>query len=147
LQKLVEFSLLHDKSKARLHFRKHKHLFVFCVEIFTDAHFLKSYILQVFLDCCSYSYVLTKTELKSLSGNFSLEECYLYSTCFLQEHVVRMVVKLLSPPLPSDSSTRGSMSHYLSQMSTLNAILLCVSYVDAVHILSLYGMVSSAFSG
>ncbi|XP_047069806.1 mediator of RNA polymerase II transcription subunit 33A-like [Lolium rigidum] len=59
----------------------------------------------------------------------------------IQEHVVRMVVKLLSPPLPSDSSTRGSMSHYLSQMSTLNAILLCVSYVDAVHILSLYGMV------
>jgi hypothetical protein len=71
---------------------------------------------------------------------------YLYSTCFPQEHVVRMVVKLLSPPLPSDSSTQGSMSHYLSQKSTLNAILLCVSYVDAVHILSLYGMVRYALS-
>lgn len=59
----------------------------------------------------------------------------------IQEHVVRLIVKLLSPPLPSDSSTQGSMSHYLSQKSTLNAILLCVSYVDAVHILSLYGMV------
>uniref|UniRef100_M8AJK8 Mediator of RNA polymerase II transcription subunit 33A n=1 Tax=Aegilops tauschii TaxID=37682 RepID=M8AJK8_AEGTA len=59
----------------------------------------------------------------------------------IQEHVVRMVVKLLSPPLPSDSSLQGSMSHYLSQKSTLNAILLGVSYVDAVHIFSLYGMV------
>ncbi|XP_044335488.1 mediator of RNA polymerase II transcription subunit 33A-like [Triticum aestivum] len=59
----------------------------------------------------------------------------------IQEHVVRMVVKLLSPPLPSDSSLQGSMSHYLSQKSTLNAILLGVSYVDAVNIFSLYGMV------
>lgn len=59
----------------------------------------------------------------------------------IQEHVVRLVVKLLSPPLPSDSSTQGSMSHYLSQKSTLNAILLGVSYVDTIHILSLYGMV------
>lgn len=80
----------------------------------------------------------------SISGNFSLKGFYLNSTCFPQEHVVRMMVKLLSPPLPSDSSTQGSMSHYLSQKSTLNAILLCVSYVDAVHILSLYGMVSNA---
>lgn len=84
--------------------------------------------------------------LKILSGNFSLKASHIYSTCFLQEHVVRMVVKLLSPPLPSDSSLQGSMSHYLSQKSTLNAILLGVSYVDAVHIFSLYGMVSNALS-
>lgn len=60
-----------------------------------------------------------------------------------QEYVVRMVVKLLSPPLPSNSSTQGSMSHYLAQMSTLNALLLGISYGDAIHIISLYGMVSN----
>ncbi|XP_052161904.1 mediator of RNA polymerase II transcription subunit 33A-like [Oryza glaberrima] len=59
----------------------------------------------------------------------------------IQEYVVRMVVKLLSPPLPSNSSTQGSMSHYLAQMSTLNALLLGISYGDAIHIISLYGMV------
>ncbi|KAF8656551.1 hypothetical protein HU200_060610 [Digitaria exilis] len=61
----------------------------------------------------------------------------------IQEHVVGMVVKLLSASLPSDSSasTPGSMNHYLAQMSTLNEILLGVSYGDAIHILSLYGMV------
>lgn len=57
--------------------------------------------------------------------------------------MVGMVVKLLSAPLPSDSSTStpGSMSYYLAHMSTLNEILLGVSYGDAIHILSLYGMV------
>ncbi|CAD6216640.1 unnamed protein product [Miscanthus lutarioriparius] len=61
----------------------------------------------------------------------------------IQEHVVGMVVKLLSASLPSVSSTStpGSMSHYLAHMSTLNEILLGVSYGDAIHILSLYGMV------
>ncbi|XP_066398304.1 mediator of RNA polymerase II transcription subunit 33A-like [Miscanthus floridulus] len=61
----------------------------------------------------------------------------------IQEHVVGMVVKLLSASLPSDSSTStpGSMSHYLAHMSALNEILLGVSYGDAIHILSLYGMV------
>ncbi|ONM60557.1 Mediator of RNA polymerase II transcription subunit 33A [Zea mays] len=61
----------------------------------------------------------------------------------IQEHVVGMVVKLLSASLPSDSatSTPGSMSNYLAHMSTLNEILLGVSYGDAIHILSLYGMV------
>uniref|UniRef100_A0A0A9CRH4 Mediator of RNA polymerase II transcription subunit 33A n=1 Tax=Arundo donax TaxID=35708 RepID=A0A0A9CRH4_ARUDO len=61
----------------------------------------------------------------------------------IQEHVVGMVVKLLSASLPSDSSTstHGSVSHYLAQMSTLNVILIGVSYGDVIHILSLYGMV------
>jgi acyl-CoA hydrolase len=35
------------------------------------------------------------------------------------------------------------MSHYLAQMSTLNALLLGISYGDAIHIISLYGMVSN----
>lgn len=69
--------------------------------------------------------------------------CSLNFTFFSQEHVVSLVVKLLSAALPSDSSisTNGSMSHYLAQMPTLNVILLGVSYGDAIHILSLYGMV------
>jgi hypothetical protein len=70
--------------------------------------------------------------------------CVAICSCTLcQEHVVGMVVKLLSASLPSDSatSTPGSMSNYLAHMSTLNEILLGVSYGDAIHILSLYGMV------
>uniref|UniRef100_A0A0D9X2Z8 Mediator of RNA polymerase II transcription subunit 33A n=1 Tax=Leersia perrieri TaxID=77586 RepID=A0A0D9X2Z8_9ORYZ len=59
----------------------------------------------------------------------------------IQEYAVRMVIKLLSPPLPSNSSTQGSVSHYLAQMSTLNSLLLGISYGDAIHIISLYGMV------
>ncbi|KAL6896624.1 hypothetical protein ACP4OV_007196 [Aristida adscensionis] len=60
----------------------------------------------------------------------------------IQEHVVRMVVQLLSLPLSdSSTSTHGSMNHYLAQMSMLNVILLGMSCGDAIHILSLYGMV------
>ena len=57
--------------------------------------------------------------------------------------MVGMVVKLLLASLPSDSSTStpGSINHYLAQMSTLNEILLGLSYGDAIHILSLYGTV------
>ena len=55
--------------------------------------------------------------------------------------MVGMVVKLLLASLPSDSSTSTPGSHYLAQMSTLNEILLGVSYGDAIHILSLYGTV------
>uniref|UniRef100_A0A6V7QSZ3 Mediator of RNA polymerase II transcription subunit 33A n=1 Tax=Ananas comosus var. bracteatus TaxID=296719 RepID=A0A6V7QSZ3_ANACO len=59
----------------------------------------------------------------------------------IQEHVVRIVVKLLSPPLSSDSSVPGSGSHFVGHMPMLNALLFGVSSADTVHILSLYGMV------
>jgi hypothetical protein len=59
-----------------------------------------------------------------------------------QETVVRMAIKLLSPPMPSDSPGTGDANHYLTHMRMLNAVLSCLCHVDSVHILSLYGMVS-----
>ncbi|CAL9069941.1 unnamed protein product [Musa banksii] len=59
----------------------------------------------------------------------------------VQEHVVHIVVKLLSPPIPPDSSASGVGNYLIGHMSVLSAILFGVSCVDIVHILSLYGMV------
>lgn len=55
---------------------------------------------------------------------------------------MRMAVKLLSPPMPPGSPGTGDANHYLTHMHMLNAVLSCLSHVDSVHILSLYGMVS-----
>ncbi|XP_057971679.1 mediator of RNA polymerase II transcription subunit 33A-like [Malania oleifera] len=57
----------------------------------------------------------------------------------IQEHVVYFVVKLLSPPAPSNFT--GIRSHLVDYMPMLNAILFGVSSVDTVHILSLHGLV------
>ncbi|KAG6507965.1 hypothetical protein ZIOFF_033320 [Zingiber officinale] len=59
----------------------------------------------------------------------------------VQEHVVRIVVKMLSPPMPSDSSAPGAGNYLIGHMPVLSAILFAISGVDTVHILSLYGMV------
>ncbi|KAF6172667.1 hypothetical protein GIB67_041990 [Kingdonia uniflora] len=56
-----------------------------------------------------------------------------------KEHVLRFVVKLLSPPVPPNFTGPGS--HLIDYMSMLNAIVLGMSSVDIVHILSLHGMV------
>lgn len=64
------------------------------------------------------------------------------SLFIFQEHVVRIVVKLLSPPLPSDSPVSGDTSSYLPHMHMLSAVLSCLAHVDIIHILSLYGVVS-----
>jgi hypothetical protein len=55
-----------------------------------------------------------------------------------QEHVVQMVLKLLSTFLPSDS---GSDGRYVQHMPMLHALISGISSIDAVHILSLYGLV------
>ncbi|XP_015897774.3 mediator of RNA polymerase II transcription subunit 33A [Ziziphus jujuba] len=57
----------------------------------------------------------------------------------IQEHVVSFVVKLLSPPVPSDYI--GPRSHLIDYMPMLSAILFGASSIDTVHILSLHGMV------
>ncbi|XP_047322944.1 mediator of RNA polymerase II transcription subunit 33A-like [Impatiens glandulifera] len=56
----------------------------------------------------------------------------------IQEHVVRLIVKLLSPPIPPNHT--GVRSHLVDHMPVLSAILFGVSSVDTVHILSLHGM-------
>lgn len=62
---------------------------------------------------------------------------------FSQEHVVRYVVKLLSPPVPPGYN--AARSHLIDYMPMLNAILSGASCIDTVHILSLHGLVSEAF--
>ncbi|KAG0453373.1 hypothetical protein HPP92_024677 [Vanilla planifolia] len=59
----------------------------------------------------------------------------------IQEHVVRMVVKLLSPPITTAVSEAGTSSHLIGYMPMISAVLFGVCSVEAVHIISLYGMV------
>lgn len=53
--------------------------------------------------------------------------------------MVRVVLKLLSPPVPANHT--GSRSHLIDYMPMLSSILLGVTSIDTVHILSLHGMV------
>ncbi|KAH9737118.1 hypothetical protein KPL71_018339 [Citrus sinensis] len=57
----------------------------------------------------------------------------------IQEHVVRFVVKLLSPPIPPGYT--GPRSHLVDHMPMLTAIFFGASSVDTVHILSLHGLI------
>ncbi|PKU66907.1 mediator of RNA polymerase II transcription subunit 33A isoform X2 [Dendrobium catenatum] len=59
----------------------------------------------------------------------------------IQEHAVRLVVKLLSPPIPAEFSGSGNSSHLIGYMPMISAVLFGVCSVEAVHIISLYGMV------
>ncbi|XP_051179961.1 mediator of RNA polymerase II transcription subunit 33A isoform X3 [Lolium perenne] len=56
----------------------------------------------------------------------------------IQEHVVRMVLKLLSTLISLDP---GSDSYYTHHMPMLHALLCGISSLDTVHILSMYGLV------
>ncbi|KAF0927619.1 hypothetical protein E2562_035227 [Oryza meyeriana var. granulata] len=56
----------------------------------------------------------------------------------IQEHVIQMVLKLLSTLLPLDS---GSNGFYIHHMPMLHALISGISSIDAVHILSMYGLV------
>ncbi|KAF8041799.1 hypothetical protein BT93_A0407 [Corymbia citriodora subsp. variegata] len=57
----------------------------------------------------------------------------------IQEHVVKFVVKLLSPPMPSGYN--GPQSHFMDYTPMLSALLFGASSIDTVHILSLHGVV------
>eukprot|EP00253_Pinus_taeda_P001346 PITA_01346 len=56
----------------------------------------------------------------------------------VQEHTVRLVVKLLSPPAPPEY--HGSGSHLVACAPLLYTVLLGVTTTDTVHVLSLYGL-------
>ncbi|EEE63201.1 hypothetical protein OsJ_18011 [Oryza sativa Japonica Group] len=56
----------------------------------------------------------------------------------IQEHVIQMVLKLLSTLLPLDS---GSDGFYIHHMPMLHALISGISSIDVVHILSMYGLV------
>ncbi|GLJ38137.1 hypothetical protein SUGI_0776330 [Cryptomeria japonica] len=57
----------------------------------------------------------------------------------VQEHAVRLVVNLLTPPIPVDY--HGTGSHLLAYAPFLNAVLRAITTHDNVHVLSLYGVV------
>ncbi|XP_024167259.1 mediator of RNA polymerase II transcription subunit 33B [Rosa chinensis] len=57
----------------------------------------------------------------------------------IQEHTCLFIIKLLSPPVPSDYS--GSDSHLISYASFFNVLLVGVSSIDTVQIFSLLGLV------
>ncbi|KAG8085126.1 hypothetical protein GUJ93_ZPchr0010g10160 [Zizania palustris] len=56
----------------------------------------------------------------------------------IQEHVIQMVLKLLSELLPLES---GSDGFYIHHMPMLHALISGISSIDTVHILSMYGLV------
>ncbi|PIA59704.1 hypothetical protein AQUCO_00400539v1 [Aquilegia coerulea] len=57
----------------------------------------------------------------------------------IQEHVVHFVVKLLSPPVPTNFT--GPESHLVYYTPMLNTILFGMSSIDIVHVLSLHGVI------
>ncbi|CAL9193844.1 mediator of RNA polymerase II transcription subunit 33A-like [Musa acuminata AAA Group] len=57
----------------------------------------------------------------------------------IQEHTVRFVVKLLSPPIPVDYAE--GESHLISHGPMLNVVLTGISPVDCVQIFSFHGLV------
>ncbi|KAJ1695237.1 hypothetical protein LUZ63_011935 [Rhynchospora breviuscula] len=59
----------------------------------------------------------------------------------VQEHVVHIVVRLLSPQLTLRSPGIGDANFYLSHMNMLAALLSCLSHNYIIQILSLYGLV------
>ncbi|KAK8966785.1 Mediator of RNA polymerase II transcription subunit 33A [Platanthera guangdongensis] len=57
----------------------------------------------------------------------------------IQEHTVRFVVKLLSPPVPIDYS--GNDNHLISHGHMMNVVLTGISSVDCVQVFSYHGLV------
>ncbi|XP_077218326.1 mediator of RNA polymerase II transcription subunit 33A-like isoform X2 [Tasmannia lanceolata] len=57
----------------------------------------------------------------------------------IQEHTVRFIVKLLSPPVPPDYS--GNENHLISYAPVLYILLTGISQVDCVQVFSLQGLV------
>ncbi|KAJ3688467.1 hypothetical protein LUZ61_017631 [Rhynchospora tenuis] len=59
----------------------------------------------------------------------------------IQEHVVHIAVRLLSPQLTLVSPRTGDDNFYLSHIRMLATLLSCLSHDSVIHILSLYGLV------
>ncbi|CAI9288624.1 unnamed protein product [Lactuca saligna] len=57
----------------------------------------------------------------------------------IQEHTGFFIIKLLSPPVPSDYT--GSESHLIASAPFLNVLLVGIASIDCVQIFSLHGLV------
>ncbi|XP_025805913.1 mediator of RNA polymerase II transcription subunit 33A-like isoform X3 [Panicum hallii] len=85
-----------------------------------------------------YSFAVSGSEEEKLAASKVLCGASLLRGWNIQEHVVQIVLKLLSSFLPLDS---GSDGRYVQHMPMLHALISGISSVDAVHILSMYGLV------
>ncbi|CAL4899961.1 unnamed protein product [Urochloa decumbens] len=85
-----------------------------------------------------YSFALCGSVEEKLAASKVLCGASLLRGWNIQEQVVQMVLKLLSTFLPPDSESDG---RYVQHMPMLHALISGISSVDAVHILSMYGLV------
>ncbi|KAF8748881.1 hypothetical protein HU200_012808 [Digitaria exilis] len=85
-----------------------------------------------------YSFAVSGSEEEKLMASKILCGASLLRGWNIQEHIVQMVLKLLSTFLCLDS---GSDGRYVQHMPMLHALISGISSVDAVHILSMYGLV------
>lgn len=60
--------------------------------------------------------------------------------CFMQEHTVHFILRLLSPPVPA-GNTEGN-NYLINYAPILNALFVGIASVDCVQIFSLHGLVS-----
>ncbi|ONM19240.1 Mediator of RNA polymerase II transcription subunit 33B [Zea mays] len=84
-----------------------------------------------------YSFAVSGSPEEKLAASKILCGASLLRGWNIQEHVVQMVLKLLSTFLPLDS---GSEGRYVQHMPMLHALVSGISSIDTVHILSLYGL-------
>lgn len=90
-----------------------------------------------------YSFAVSGSPEEKLAASKILCGASLLRGWNIQEHVVQMVLKLLSTFLPLDS---GSEGRYVQHMPMLHALVSGISSIDTVHILSLYGLVPEVAS-
>ncbi|CAM0957186.1 unnamed protein product [Alopecurus aequalis] len=85
-----------------------------------------------------HSFAVSGSEEEKLAASKILCGASFHRGWNIQEHVVQMVLKLLSTFLSLDSGSDGCYTHH---MPMLHALLSGIASIDTVHILSLYGLV------
>ncbi|XP_066366779.1 mediator of RNA polymerase II transcription subunit 33A-like isoform X3 [Miscanthus floridulus] len=90
-----------------------------------------------------YSFAVSGSPEEKLAASKILCGASLLRGWNIQEHVVQMVLKLLSTFLPLDSGPEG---RYVQDMPMLHALVSGISSIDTVHILSMYGLVPEVAS-
>ncbi|CAD6334493.1 unnamed protein product [Miscanthus lutarioriparius] len=90
-----------------------------------------------------YSFAVSGSPEEKLAASKILCGASLLRGWNIQEHVVQMVLKLLSTFLPLDSGPEG---RYVQDMPMLHTLVSGISSIDTVHILSMYGLVPEVAS-
>ncbi|KAL6865104.1 hypothetical protein ACP4OV_016255 [Aristida adscensionis] len=85
-----------------------------------------------------YSLAVSGSEEEKVAASRILCGATLLRGWNIQEHVVQMLLKLLSTFLPLDSGSDGQCVHHIPM---LHALISGISSVDTIHILSMYGLI------